>query len=355
MADIRYWSTTAASNAGPLTSGENFAEGQAPSTVNNSARQLMASVRGQFEDGGWFIWGDTTTYGSGTTFTVSTDVTTRYAVGRRVRAVGSSTGTIYGTISASSYSNPTTTVTVVWDSGSLSNETLTIAVSQLNVTGDPVPGAAVQAASETASGVVELATTAEAATGTDTARAVTPAGVAAAAIYQGKHTIWIPASAMVARTTNGAASGTAETTTNKVMIKTLDFDATTQEFAQFYVAFPKSWNEGTVTAEFFWSHPSTTTNFGVVWQLAGVALSNDDALDTAFGTEQTATDTGGTTDDLYVSPETSAITIAGTPAAGDMCVFQAARAPSNGSDTMAVDARLHGIKLYYTVNAKDDT
>lgn len=211
-----------------------------------------------------------------------------------------------------------------------------------------------EAASETVAGFVELATDAETQTGSDTARAITPANLTASAIKQGKHTIWIPASAMVPRTTNGAAPGTAEMSSNKNMVKTLDFDASTQEFAQFEIAMPKSWNEGTVTFQPVWSHPSTTTNFGVVWALQGVATSDDDALDVAFGTEQTSTDTGGTTNDRYIGPESSAITIGGTPAEGDVVQFQVKRVPADGSDTMAVDARLHGIKLYITNNAATD-
>jgi hypothetical protein len=170
----------------------------------------------------------------------------------------------------------------------------------------------------------------------------------------GLQTCWIPAGAMISRSTNGAASGTVEMTTNKNMFKTLDFDTATSEYAQFAIQMPKSWNEGTVTAAFVWSHAATATNFGVVWSLAGVALSNDDAGDVAFGTEQTGTDTGGTTNDIYVSPATAAITIAGTPAANDYVMFQVSRVVANGSDTMAIDARLHGVQLYYTTDAATD-
>ncbi len=171
---------------------------------------------------------------------------------------------------------------------------------------------------------------------------------------QGKETIWIPAGAMKSRTTNGPSAGSAEMSSNKNMFVTLDFDTTTQEFAQFFVAFPKSWNLGTVTFETIWSHPSTTTNFGVVFALQGVAISNDDAGDVAFGTEQTSTDTGGTTNDIYVGPESAAITIAGTPAVGDLVMFQIKRNVSDGNDNLAVDARLHGVKLYFTTNAQTD-
>lgn len=172
-----------------------------------------------------------------------------------------------------------------------------------------------------------------------------------AAAGQGKQTIFIPAAAMISRTTNGAAAGSAEMTTNKNMVKSLDFDTTTQEFAQFSVAFPKSWNLGTVT---FAPHLSqlTTAAGNVVFGLAGVAVSSGDALDVAFGTAQTSDTTVGTANLEYVGPESSAITIAGTPAVGDRVMFQINRTVA--SDNLAQDARLHGIRLFFTTNAATD-
>jgi len=170
----------------------------------------------------------------------------------------------------------------------------------------------------------------------------------------GKQTIYIPAAAMVPRITNGPSDGIGETTTNRVMRRTLDYDASTAEFSQFAIAMPKSWDESTVTFQAIWSHPSTSTNFGVVWSLAGVANSDADALEAAFGTAVNVTDTGGTTDTLYISAESGAVTIAGTPAELDQITLQIGRVPTDGSDTMAVDARLHGIRLFYTTNAATD-
>lgn len=170
-----------------------------------------------------------------------------------------------------------------------------------------------------------------------------------------KQTIWVPAAAMTPRTTNGAAAGTAEMSSNKNMVSTLDFDATTQEFAQFDIRMPKSWNEGTVTFIPVWSHAATTTNFGVAWGLDAVAISDGDALDVAFGTAVVVTDTGGTTNTKYEGAESSAATIAGSPATGDLVQFRIHRDPANGSDTMAIDARLHGVVLLYVIDAlKDD-
>jgi hypothetical protein len=163
----------------------------------------------------------------------------------------------------------------------------------------------------------------------------------------------IPAASMKARTTNGAAAGSAESATNKILIETFDFDASTDEFVQFYFPMPKSWNEGTVTAKFIWYGPGGTGN--VVWGIQAVALSDDDVLDTAFGTAQTVTDGVTATTDVMHSAFTSAITIAGTPAERDLVVFQVYRDADNGSDTLASDAKLLAVVLQFTMNAKDDS
>lgn len=134
MSDIKDWSTTAASNNANPPDG--FPEGMAPSDVNNSSREVMAAVRTYYEAPEWREWGHTITYASGTSFTTAAgdgDTTSIYHATRRVRAIGSTTGTIYGTISSSSHSTQTT-VNVTWDSGSLSNESLTIAVGPANDT-----------------------------------------------------------------------------------------------------------------------------------------------------------------------------------------------------------------------------
>jgi hypothetical protein len=186
-----------------------------------------------------------------------------------------------------------------------------------------------------------------------TARA-TLGNVIASSDVVGKQTIWIPATAIQPRATNGPAPGNVETATNKVNLYTLDFDTTTQEFAQFSIRFPKSWDEGTVTFAAVWKHASTSVNFGVAWQVAGNAYTDNDAGDTAFGTAVVVTDTGGTTNNIYVTAESAAVTIASTPAEGDVCWFQVARAPANASDTMAIDAGLLGIIVFFTTNALND-
>ena len=79
-------------------------------------------------------------------FTINgVDVTAFYHAGRRVKIIGSSTGTVYGTISSSSFSS-NTTVNVTLDSGSLQNETLTIYLAILTKTGNSIPTDVIDAA-----------------------------------------------------------------------------------------------------------------------------------------------------------------------------------------------------------------
>ena len=170
----------------------------------------------------------------------------------------------------------------------------------------------------------------------------------------GKETIWVPAGAMYPSTTNPCSDLTqVETTALRPDLKVLDFATGADEFAQFTVAFPKSWNEGTVTFQPFWTVTGTNTGT-VAWQLGGIAASSDDSINTAFGTlvATTALAHSGTSNDLMVSVESGAVTIAGSPAVGDCCFFQINRDIS--ADAQSDDARLIGLKLLFTTSAATD-
>ena len=171
----------------------------------------------------------------------------------------------------------------------------------------------------------------------------------------GKETMWIPASAMYGATTNGADAQQVETTATRPDMKVLDFDAGTDEFAQFSVAFPKSWNEGTITYQVFWTPASTNTG-DCIFGLQGVACGDSDTIDVVYGTAITVTDAGiGTVEDQQVTAESSAVTIAGSPAVDQQTFFQLYRDADAGGDTFSADARVLGIKLFFTTDALNDT
>ena len=167
----------------------------------------------------------------------------------------------------------------------------------------------------------------------------------------GKETIWIPSNAMTPTTTNGAERATVETTATRPDMQVLDFDKDADQFAQFSIAFPNSWNLGTVTFQAFWSGIAATTD--VDWGVQAVAMNDNQTIDVAFGTAVVVTDNAqGAVEELLVSAESGAITIAGTPADNDLTYFQIYRDVSG--DGMAGDARLHGVKIFYTTNAAND-
>jgi len=105
----------------------------APSQINNLARELIKDSRDSWNDKEWFILGDadsstTFSYASASSITVASDITSSHHVGRRVKIVGSNTGTIFGKIATSSFSSPNTTLTFTFDSSSISSSDSTVDV-----------------------------------------------------------------------------------------------------------------------------------------------------------------------------------------------------------------------------------
>jgi len=170
----------------------------------------------------------------------------------------------------------------------------------------------------------------------------------------GKETMWIPATAMYGPTTNPADAAQVETTATRPDLKVFDFDASTKQFTQFTVAMPKSWNEGTITYQAYWS-PSTTNTGNAIFGLQAVACADNDTIDVAYGTAINITDAGiGTVEDQQITGESSAVTVAGSPAAGEQTYFQFFRDAADGSDTFTGECRVLGVKLFFTTDAAND-
>jgi hypothetical protein len=127
----------------------------------------------------------------------------------------------------------------------------------------------------------------------------------------------------------------------------MDFDQTTDEFAQWTVVMPSDYDAGTVTGVFYWLADSASTN-SVVWALQGRSYADSDAIDQAWGTAQTVTDANNAQNDVNISPATAAITLAGGPTASELVQFRVYRDADNGSDNLAADARLVAIRVTFT-------
>ena len=174
----------------------------------------------------------------------------------------------------------------------------------------------------------------------------------AAVKVAGVETIYVPAGAMAPNTTNGCSGLDQVELSNGPELRVLDFDASSDENAQFTVCFPKSWNEGTLTFQAFWTVTGTNTGT-VAWGLSGVSIADDVSINTAFGTNVVATAKAfsGTSNDMTVSAVSGAVTVA-SAAVNTQTYFQIMRDVS--ADNQSGDARLLGIKLFYTTDAKND-
>ena len=186
--------------------------------------------------------------------------------------------------------------------------------------------------------------------GTLEADVLTVDGVAAK--VAGLETIYVPAVSMSPTTSFGCASIAQVELSNGPEITTLDFDPNTDENAQFTVCFPKSWNEGTITFQAFWTVTGTNTGT-VAWGLQGVSIADDVSINTSFGTNVVATAKAfsGTSNDMTVSAVSGAVTVA-SAAVDTQTYFQIMRDVS--ADDQSGDARLLGIKLFFTTDAKND-
>ena len=176
---------------------------------------------------------------------------------------------------------------------------------------------------------------------------------ASAVKIAGKETMWVPATAMYAESTNGAELEQTVLSAGAPELKAFAFDTSTAEAVQFNVSFPESWDFSTaVTFQTMWSSSTTDTGTGG-FTLAGCSVANNIDYDLAFGTPvaNTALAASGTLDDLMVNVESGGVTIA-SAAASTNTIFRLVR--DTGTDTNTGDLRLVGIKIYFTTNAAND-
>lgn len=90
----------------------------------------------------WIVYQGAPTFVSTTSFTVAGDQTSIFQVGRRVKTTNTG-GTVYSTITGSSYSAPNTTVTVANDSGVLDSGISQVSYGIISVLDTSLPGGAI--------------------------------------------------------------------------------------------------------------------------------------------------------------------------------------------------------------------
>lgn len=311
-----YDATTPANNTN--IGGVSMAEGMAPGLLNDGVRMLISQLKRATVNQGSDI-------ASATTTNVCATGTSAY-----VKVTGTTTITGLGTAAAGCSRWITFTGALLLTH----NGTSLILPGAANYT--TVAGDVIWAVSE--------------GSGNWRVRIFPVSGASVVANSNGVHKLWIPAAAM--RPFTSAPPGSADAAFSNMQAYVLDFDQTSIEAADFNLSMPSSWNEGTITFIPDWTAASGSG--AVMFVLQCRAFSNDDALATSHSNGASSTDTLIATGDLHRGPESSALTMDGSPAANDLALCRLFRSPSDGSDTLNADARLFGIELFITTDAATD-
>ena len=160
-------------------------------------------------------------------------------------------------------------------------------------------------------------------------------------------------------TTAPAALNAVEIGTSLLALCTMDFATDADDFCGFSMLMPKGWNKGTLIAQFVWSTDGAQTAGldGVRWFIKFGSYASNDLLTAALGTAvgAAAQDHSGTPNDIMITAETAAITVAGAPGAEEWLYGEIYRDVSDAGDDLDIDARLHGVKIHYTTDAHTDS
>lgn len=157
-------------------------------------------------------------------------------------------------------------------------------------------------------------------------------------------TLFIPASAMVSPSTNGAADGSTDGT--NFSYRTKDFDNTTEEHADLQFYMPDKYAGGNLTWKGHWTAAAGSAAQTIAIELNMVSQTDDDVFD------QSLTDIGSLTDALIATGdyhETSELTQSSNlPTAGKLVTLRVSR--DVAADNLAADMKLIGLTLTFVEN-----
>lgn len=176
----------------------------------------------------------------------------------------------------------------------------------------------------------------------------------------GKQSEYIPAAAMQPSVTKPCSGlQVVEGTAGRPNVHVRDFDSgatVTLEEAQFQFVFPNKWNKGTITFQAYYTHAGTQTAGldGVAWGLSAVQIADNAAWDVATGTEVVVTLDRADGGDVHVTAVSANVTVAGTLTDGNMVFFILRRKTDDAADDLDIDARLLGVRIFWTEDAAVD-
>lgn len=167
-----------------------------------------------------------------------------------------------------------------------------------------------------------------------------------------KQGTFIDAGAFDKTTTAGCTvpAAAAETTTNKINYQYLEFPDGSDTKAFVNLRTPPNWDGTLSNLRVHWTSAAGTASNGVRWSLKALALSDDDAIDTATGSAGAVTDALLAQGDKHVSPAIASLTPSNSPAAGDEIYLEVERVASHADDNLAGAVRFRGISFNFGIS-----
>ncbi len=161
--------------------------------------------------------------------------------------------------------------------------------------------------------------------------------------------IILTASGGTSSMTGGCASPVQIELASGIDVWVADFDATTDESIQWAIMLPDEYgSDGTYTMTVIFEWTVASGSGEVTWGIQGGSWADNEAP--TLGTTVWVNDVAQTANYPFFTASTSAMTLSGTPAAGEHGQFKVIRDADNSQglgDTLAVDARLICVKLVF--------
>jgi hypothetical protein len=131
-------------------------------------------------------------------------------------------------------------------------------------------------------------------------------------------------------------------------VRTLDFDAATEENAQYTFSLPRTWDNSPIQTKVYWT-VSGSESGSVVWGVKAAAYSTGFSLTSSFSTEYLVS-SSITSSNLNVTPYTAYISPSGSVQTGSLIIINVARKVNDSNDNLVADAKLIGISIKYATN-----
>lgn len=172
----------------------------------------------------------------------------------------------------------------------------------------------------------------------------------------GRQELTIEAPYLAPTVSSGCTSVTTyQTTTTFVNYDIIGLSSSTTQYFTFNGSLPSSWDGSTVTYQVVWiSTAGGAVNSSTTFCLQGLSLADSELVDQAYGTAVCVSDTFQSTGSFHLTPMSAALTIGGTPAAGDSILWRGYRNVDAADDHMAQPAGIARIRLFYTKSRYND-